>query len=101
MYMNFYNFIITCFRIRVLVGLLITSFAFSFVPFVSLAQQPTATISKMTGTTLVNGKKQGKMTVLNAGDVIVTKAGSSVVLELSDGSLLSFVEKTKIDLTEL
>ncbi len=101
MFIKFTNFIIKYFRIRVLVWFLITGFAFSFVPIVSLAKQPTATISRLSGTVLVNGKEQEKGTALKAGDIIETKAGESVALEFSDGSLLELVENTKIDLTEL
>jgi hypothetical protein len=70
-------------------------------PFESAAQQPTATISALSGTVLVNGQPQGEGTVLRAGDIIKTQAGSSVVLELSDGSQLELGENTQVDIAEL
>jgi hypothetical protein len=89
------------FRNNVLVWMLLAAFSFSFVPSVSLAQQPTATISALSGTVLVNGQETGKGKVLSAGDVIETQAGASVVLELSDGSLLELGENTKVNIAEL
>jgi len=80
---------------------MLTILSFSFVPSVSLAQQPTATINTLSGTVLVNGQEQGKGTVLSAGDVVETQAGASVVLELSDGSLLELGENTKLDIAAL
>jgi hypothetical protein len=95
------NFSMLCFRSRVLVCLMLVIFSFSFIPSVSLAQQPTATINTLSGTVLVNGQEQGKGTVLTAGDVIETQAGASVVLEFSDGSQLELGENTKVDLAQL
>ena len=95
------NLSLLLFRSRVLVWMLLTIFSCSFLPSISLAQQPTATISTLSGMVLVNGQEQGKGTVLNAGDVIETQAGASVVLELSDGSLLEVDENTKVDMAEL
>ena len=92
---------ISLFRRHVLVWILLIMFlCFSF-PSVSMAQQPTATISTLSGTVLVNGQEGGKGAVLTAGDVIETQAGATVVLELSDGSLLELGEHTKVDLADL
>lgn len=66
-----------------------------------MAQQPTATISALSGTVLVNEQEQGTGTVLGAGDIIETQAGAKVVLELSDKSLLELGENTKLDIIVL
>jgi hypothetical protein len=101
MYKTLSNFSVSHLRSRVLVWTLLAILTWSFVPSVSLAQQPTATISALSGTVLVNGQEAGKGTVLSAGDVIETQVGASVVLELSDGSLLELGENTKVDIAEL
>lgn len=62
---------------------------------------PTATISAVSGTVLVNGQEQGIGTILIAGDIIETQAGATVELELSDGSWLELSENTKLDIAEL
>jgi hypothetical protein len=95
------TFHISLFRHRVFVWTILTIFSCSFFPSLSTAQQPTATISALRGNVLVNGQKQGKGTVLSAGDIIETQAGTTVVLELSDGSLLELGENTKVDMAEL
>lgn len=71
------------------------------IPFEGAAQEPTATISELKGTVLVNGQPQGEGTVLRAQDVIKTQVGSSLVLELSDGSQLELGENTRVDIAEL
>jgi hypothetical protein len=101
MYNTSSNFQVSSFRSRVLVCIMLAIFLFSFLPFVSLAQQPTATINTLSGIVLVNGQEQGKDTVLTAGDVIETQTGASVVLEFSDGSQLELGENTKVDLAQL
>ena len=70
------------------------------------AQQATATISNLSGTVTVtfqgnetSAAAQG--TVLQAGDIIETGAGSAVVLLLSEGSELRLGPKSKLDLTIL
>ncbi len=70
------------------------------------AQQPTATISSVSGTVLifVQGRpsvnaKQGM--TLRAGHVIETQSGAEVVLTLTDGSELQLGEETKLDLAVL
>jgi len=83
------------------VWVLLTVLSCSFLPSVSLAQQPTATISALSGTVLINGQEQGTGTVLSEGDVIETQSGATVVLELSDGSLLELGENTKVNIAEL
>lgn len=95
------NLRISMFRHRVCVWIVLFFLLWSFLPAVSMAQQPTATMSAVSGTVLVNGQKPGTGTVLRAGDVIETQAGASVVLELSDGTLLELGENTKIDLADL
>lgn len=95
-------FCVSFFRNTELIWLLLVVFVFSCMPAVSLAQQPTATIPILIGIVLVNGQEiVGNDTVLNAGDVIETRAGAWVVLELSDGSRLELGENTKLDLAEL
>jgi len=76
-----------------------------FSPIVS-AQQPTATISALKGNVLVSiqGKESVTATVdtvLQAGDVIETKADAEVLLTLSDGSTLDLGENTKLDMSVL
>jgi hypothetical protein len=95
------NFSISYFRRRILACLVLIIFLFSFVPSVSLAQQPTAIINTLSGMVLVNGQEQGKGTALSAGDIIETQTGAHVVLEFSDGSLLELGENTKLDIAEL
>lgn len=92
---------ISSFRSRRLVWVMLVILAWSWMPALSLAQQPTATISALNGTVLVNGQEKGKGTILSAGDVLETQAGASVVLELSDGSSLELGENTKLDIAEL
>lgn len=89
------------FRHKGFVWLMLIVFCLSFVPSVSFAQQPTATISALNGTALVNGQAANRGAVLYAGDVIETQAGTSVVLVLSDGSQLELGENTRLDLAEL
>jgi hypothetical protein len=86
---------------KVIVWVLLVAFSWSFLPTVSFAQQPTAKISTLSGTVLVNGQAGSAGTVLSAGDVIETQAGASVVLQLSDGSQVELGEKTKLDLAAL
>ena len=101
MYKTSLNFNISCFRHRACAWIVLTAFFCSFLPSVSFAQQPTATISTLRGTVLVNGQQHDQGTVLSAGDVIETQSGSRVVLELSDGSLLEVSENTKLDIAAL
>jgi hypothetical protein len=101
MYRNSSIFSISLFRSRVLAWSMLTILVFSFVPSVGFAQQPTATISVLNGTVLVNGQAGSPGIVLTAGDVIETQAGARVVLEFSDGSLLELAENTKLDMAEL
>lgn len=88
-------------RRRKIVWILLVSFICSFMPVTGQAQQPTATISALNGTVLVNGQEQGEGTVLGAGDILETQAGASVELELSDGSVITLGENTKLDITAL
>lgn len=92
---------VSSFRNNVLTWTMLAVLALSFVPSASMAQQPFATISALSGTVLVNGQETGKGTVLSAGDVVETQAGANVVLELSDGSLLELGDQTKVTITEL
>lgn len=89
------------FRCRLVAYVVLTAFMITFLPPVVLAQQPTATLSTLTGTVLVNGQSVAQGAVLQAGDVIETQNGASVVLELSDGSQLELSENTRLDLTQL
>lgn len=89
------------FRYKGFVWLTLIVFCLSFVPSSSLAQQPTATINTLNGTALVNGQAANAGMILNAGDVIETQSGASVILELSDGSQLEVGENTRLDLAEL
>ena len=73
---------------------------------VAEAQQPTATITSLSGTVRVS--IQGKEpvaatvgTVLQSGDIIETSAGAQVVLRLSEGSELRLGQHTKIDIAAL
>lgn len=95
------NLSISRFRSRTLVCFMLAVLLWSFVPSVSGAQQPTATISALSGTVLVNGQEAGEGIVMSAGDVIEAQTGASVVLELSDGSLLEMGENTKLNIAEL
>lgn len=101
MYKMSSNFHVSSFRSRVSVWALLAALSWSFLPSLGAAQQPTATISSLSGTVLVNAQEQGIGTVLNSGDVIETQAGASVVLELSDGSQLELGENTKLDIAVL
>ena len=101
MYTKTSHFCLSMFYHRTATWLLLVIFLSSLAPSMSLAQQPTATISTVSGTVLVNGQEKGQGTVLSAGDVLETQAGASVVLELSDGSLLELGENTKLDIAEL
>jgi hypothetical protein len=92
---------ISLFRSRTLVWFVLAALLWSFVPSVSRSQQPTATISALSGAVLVNGQEAGEGIVMSAGDIIESQAGASVVLELSDGSLLELGENTKLNIAEL
>ncbi len=81
--------------------MLLTILSLSFVPSVSLAQQPTATIKTSSGTVLVSGQAAMVGTALRAGDTIQTQAGASAVLEFSDGSEIRVGENTQINITNL
>jgi hypothetical protein len=94
-------FRLSAFRNYGIVWMLLVIFFFSCVPSVTRAQQPTATISALSGTVLVNGQAGNTGVVLSAGDVIETQAGASLVLAFSDGSQLELGEKTKVDMTVL
>ncbi len=101
MYNSTFHFNLSDFRHPVFVWLLFIVLLWSCMPSVIIAQQPTATISALRGTVLVNGLEKGKGTVLSMGDVIETQAGASVVLTLSDESLLELGENTRLDIAEL
>jgi hypothetical protein len=75
-------------------------------PALSNAQQPTATITSLSGTVrvTVQGKEPVTATVgriLNRGDTIQTQTGANVVLTLSDGSELRIGEETNLDVAVL
>jgi hypothetical protein len=79
---------------------------FLCLPTVIIAQQPTATISSLSGQVLVSiqGKEPVTATVgttLRTGDIIETQAGAQVVLLLSEGSELRLGQNTKIDIAAL
>ena len=88
-------------RSRLLTGILLAALFVSFVPGTSRAQQPTAAISEVTGTVLVNGQTPKTGAVLHAGDILETRAGAQVVLMLSEGSELRLGQNTRIDLAVL
>ena len=89
------------FRHRLFVWIALFFFGCSYLPAVSLAQQPTATLTTVSGTVLVNGQQQTQGTVLNVGDLLETQVGASAVVTLSDGSTLEIGEQTQVDLAEL
>ncbi len=101
MYQTSSNFRISNFRHRVVAWLLLTMFSLSFVPSVSFAQQPTATLSALSGDVLVSGQAATVGTALRAGDTIQTQAGASAVLALPDGSEIQLGEKTQINIDDL
>jgi len=75
-------------------------------PSLTEAQRPTATITALSGEALVfiqgGSPVPGSVdAVLHAGDTIRTHAGTTVVLELSDGSALILGENTNLDISEL
>jgi len=75
-------------------------------PSLTDAQQPTATITSLSGEVLVSIQRgaltSGMVgTVLRAGDEIRTHAGVIVGLELSDGSKLEIGENTNISISAL
>jgi len=78
-----------------LIWTLLAVFSFSFAPSISMAQQPTATISALSGEVLVSGQSATVGTALRTGDTIQTQAGASAVLELSDGSKIQLGENTQ------
>jgi len=85
----------------VLIWTLLAILSSSFVPSVSFAQQPTATIRELSGNVLVSGQAATVGTALRAGDTIQTQAGASAVLKLSDGSEIQLGEKTQINIDDL
>ena len=89
------HFKLSCFRSRLLAVILLVAFLVSFVSFTGLAQQPTATISALSGTVLVSGQAARTGTVLRSGDTIQTQAAASVVLMLSDGSEIRLGDQTQ------
>lgn len=73
-----------------------------WIPAVSSAQQPTATINALTGEVFVSKMIPAKVgMVLRSGDMIQTQIGASAVLKLSDGSRLEIGEKSHIDIVKL
>lgn len=101
MYRHASSLRVSWFRSRFLACIMIAVIGVSVLPPVSMAQQPTATMTAVTGTVLVNGQALGAGTILGAGDIIETLAGAQVVLQLSDGSVLEVGENTKLDFAEL
>lgn len=101
MYTTSSHFSVSSCRKRVIAWLLLTSVCLSFAPSVSMAQQPTATITALSGEVLVSGQAATVGAVLSAGDSLQTQAGASVVLELSGGSEIRIGENTEISLREL
>lgn len=70
------------------------------------AQQPAATISSVDGTVFVSVQGQTPIpaaigSVLQAGDILETGAGSHVLLTLSEGSELRLGQNTKVDIALL
>jgi len=75
---------------------------FVIVPVTTLAQQPIVTIKALDGEVLISGSMIAKIgAVLHPGDSIQTLFGSSVNLELSDGSHVEVAEKTSLNIAEL
>ena len=71
---------VSVFRCRFFAYVALIAFVGAFLPSVSLAQQPTATINKLTGTVLLNGQPASQGNTLRTGDVIETGTGASAML---------------------
>jgi len=67
----------------------------------AISTGPTATISALKGTVLVNDQEQKEGIILIAGDIIEAQAGAEVTLTLSDGSVIQLGENTKIGIDVL
>lgn len=71
----------------------------------AFAQQPTATITYLSGKVVVNiqGNEQAAKEglVLATGDTLITQANADVLLTLSEGSTLQFGENSKIEIAHL
>ncbi len=77
-------------------------FACLWVPAVSSAQQPTATISALSGEVFVSETIPAQVgAILRPGDMIRTRVGASAVVKFSDGSRLEIGERTRIDIVKL
>ena len=102
MYLTSLNRRVSLFRKHVFVWTLLAVLALFWNSSVSHAQQPTATISALSGEVVVSGTTPATVgMVLQAGDSIQTQVGASVVLVLSDGSRLELGEDTTIDIAQL
>ena len=70
------------------------------------AQEPTAEITTISGAVFMSIQGTGDVeaaegTLLKAGDIVQTQEGAGATLTLSDGSVISVGENTKLDITEL
>jgi len=95
------HFSMSVFRHRVVVWILLAVLSFSFVPSVSFAQQPAATIKAWTGSVLVSGQAVTVGMVLHAGDTLQTGSEALVIIELSDGSIVHFGANTQVSIADL
>lgn len=101
MYQTSSNFTMFCCRHRVVAWMVLTVLCISFLPVISVAQQPVATIKMLSGYVLVSGQVSAIDTILQVGDIIETRTGASMVLEFSDESEIHIGENTQIYLTTL
>jgi hypothetical protein len=101
MHKQAFTFCVTGCRSQLVSWIMLIVLLCSLAPSLSFAQQPTVTITSLSGTVLVNGQTGSPGTILNAGDAIETQANASVVLQFSDGSQMELGESTQLDLAEL
>lgn len=99
----FRNALSVSYRLFIFAGILLTLLLWSAG---ANAQQPTATITALSGEVLVSIQGRSPVaaqagTALKRGDSIQTQAGARVMLKLSDGSELQIGEDTKLDIAIL
>jgi hypothetical protein len=85
---------------RCIVSITLLAFVMTFFPSVGMAQPPSATITALSGTVLVNSAPVSAGSVLEAGAVIETQQGASLVVEFSDGSQLEIGEDSQLNLAQ-
>jgi ferric-dicitrate binding protein FerR (iron transport regulator) len=67
----------------------------------ALAQSPTARVLSVTGKLTVNGKAAAPGSLLRAGDLLATPAGSQAFIGFPDGSALRLNAGSKLKLSDL